>query len=168
MAIESFPNLVRREFAYLVDNFGFSVQEKLYGSEPFDDGIIELSSSHAVVSVQLDRGDVLVLVGPASEPTVARVSINTVVEYLTHEQVKDAVALPEMPRGYEARIRYQITQYAAAIRQYCGPIFQEDFSDWLALSKLALKRMQEQYKHWTGKNLPGNDRLTAYVRAKSK
>src|SRR6266540_3109844 len=68
---DSFPSLVRREFAYLVDDFSCSVQEKLYGAEPFSDGVIEFWCDKVVISVQLDRFDVIVSIRPPSEPLVS-------------------------------------------------------------------------------------------------
>jgi hypothetical protein len=165
---DSFPSLVRREFAYLVDDFSCLIQEKLYGAEPFSDGVIDFWCDKVVVSVELDRFDVIVSIRPPSEPEIARIGLQTAVAYLTKHTVTKIIDKTAAPSEYEAGIKYQIVTYAALMREYCAPVFRETFTEWLAMMQLALREMQEDYKRLTGKSLPSNEPFTAYVKAKSQ
>jgi hypothetical protein len=150
-----------------VRDYDFSVVEELYGPEPFSDGLVEFRSEHAIVSIRLDRGDVLIRIGPIAEPEIARVSIQTAAEALSQGKVKAIIAPREMPNNFEERIDFQLAKYASALRQYCEPILRADFSDWLSLNRFALEKMQKEYRALTGQSLPDNERLTTYVRSKS-
>jgi hypothetical protein len=160
--------LVRRRFAYLVDQHGFSIREQLLGPKPFDDAVIEFSSDHTLVSTRLDRGDVLVNVGPPMEPEVARVSLVMAVAYFTGGRITSIAAPASLPGDYEQRINHRVAAHSEALRQFCQPLLTGEFRDWLALSRFALKNIQDDYQRMTGKRLPDNINLATYVRAKSK
>jgi hypothetical protein len=166
MTDKTFSALVRQEFGYLVDDFEFSVEENLYGLEPFSDGTVEFSSGKVVVEVQLDRFDVMVSIGPASEPKVARVGLQTAVAYLTRGKIATIIDKAAALHDYQASINYQVTQYPSVLRHECTPLSQPSFNEWFSLIKFRLEGMQADYKRLTGKDLPIDERLTAYVRAK--
>jgi len=52
MSVQTFVQLVRQHFNYLIDEYGFSVIEKMYSEDAFSDGIIEFWSSTTFVSIQ--------------------------------------------------------------------------------------------------------------------
>lgn len=167
MENSNFPRLVRKYFSYLENTYGFhSVNEHMYGSEPFSDGIIEFQSATTVVTVQKDRWDVFVNIRPSSEPEIAELSINIIVDFLTNEKEIYLEKYPKAPSSIETRVDYQLITYAELLKKYGVPLLRGDFSWWLDACKYFLKRMQDHYRSHTGKELPENERFTMYVKSK--
>jgi hypothetical protein len=150
----TFAELVRWHFKYLTDEYGFSVKEKLYGSEPFSDGIIEFQSSATVVVVQLDRFDLMISIGPSAESEAARLGLSRVIEFLTQGTQTFRLNFPAPPISSENSVESGLAQYAPALRQYCDAALRGDLSWWPDACKYAVKAMQDEYRSLTGLELP--------------
>ncbi len=92
MEQKSFSALVRRHFGFLIEEYGYSITENLYNTQPFGGGIIQLQSSNVIIYIMLDREDLSILIGPSTEPKIAWLSVDTIVDYLTDGKVKSIIS----------------------------------------------------------------------------
>ncbi len=165
MARKTFSSLVRQYFGYLMDDYGFSVTEDVFSSQPYSHGEIEFRSSTTVVSIGLDRFDIFVDIGPSAEPRIARLSLQRIVEFLT--QGKETFILnPDSRSSPKATIESRLARSATGLRQHCDPVLRGDFSWWLDALGYFLKHLQDQYHSMTGLAFPENDQFAMYIRSK--
>jgi len=167
---KTFSELVRRHLKYLTDEYGFSVKERLYGSEPFSDGIIEFWSSATVVVVQLDRFDLMISIGPSVESEVVRLGLPRVIEFLAQGTQTFRLNFPASPTSSEEIVESGLAQYAPVLRQHCDSVLRGDLSWWPDACKYAVKAMQDEYRSLTGLELPQEayQSLTRYIQSKAQ
>jgi hypothetical protein len=167
MAITTFSDMVRRHFRFLIDEYGFSVKEDLYGSEPMDGGRIEFRSLSTILFIELDRGGLSNRIGPIVEPEVGWSSLEMLVEFFTNG--KDTSLVDVSKRGqytYESWIEFRLIAYQFGARKYCEPFLRGDFSQWLEIQKWFLEKMEDEYHDKTGLEFPQNQRYTKYLKSK--
>lgn len=167
---KTFSELVRRHFKYLIDEYGFAVKERIYGSEPFSDGLIEFWSDRTVVVIQLDRFDLMISLGPATAPESVRLGLERVIGFLVHDTQTFHLSLPASPISRQEIIEVGLTQYAPALRRYCDSILRGDLSWWPAACQYTVKALQTEYRTLTGLELPPKayHALAQYARESAK
>ena len=117
-----FSQLVRKDFRYMTEEYGFTVGESLQGPEPFaalGHGKIEFRSQSTIIIIRLDRGEVTTQIGPILEPEIGWLSIIVLVEFLTKGQ--DTTLLDISKRAqydWEGWVAYRVDKYAIALRKY--------------------------------------------------
>ena len=151
---QTFSESVKWHFKYLIDEYGFAVKERLYGSGPFSDGLIEFWSDTTVVVIQLDRFDLMISLGPATEPESVRLGLERVIGFLMHDTPTLRLSLPTAPVSRQEIIEVGLTQYAPALRRYCDSILRGDLSWWPAACQYTMKALQTEYRALTGLELP--------------
>ncbi len=62
----SFIERVRTSFQYLIDDYGFSVKDERYDPQSFGNSLVEFRSKETAIRLVLDRGQVLIDLGPTS------------------------------------------------------------------------------------------------------
>jgi hypothetical protein len=154
MVNNTFSQMIRKHFEYLINEYHFSIREEYYGSEPFGDALIEFWSSTTIVSIRLDRLDIIVLIGPFGEEEAARLSLEVIIDFLTHGEIKLLNTSVNSRESFESRIEFLLKRYAYLLRQYCDPILRGDFSIWLDALRYFITIMQNNYRSLTGLDLP--------------
>lgn len=163
----SFPEIVRKYFGFLEYIYGFSVvKEKMYEDQPFGDGIVEFRSSRSTIYVRLDRGDVLIDILPSSEPEIAKLSLDVIVDFLTNGKETNLVQFLESSNRIEPRVEDQLKLYSDFFLKYVAPLLQGDFSWWINACKYFQEKMRTTYRSWTGEELPENEPFDAYIKSK--
>ena len=165
MTKSSFPNLVNKHFGYLIDNYHFVERKKLYRSEPFSDGVIEFRSAQTVISVRKNRDEIMIRVGPVSDPDISRLSIGDIASFINQSKRLSPFEDIDLPTASEARVEKQITIYANLLKQYCEPMLRGDFSWWMDAFKYFAQNVKEEYRSATGLDLPIKD-FDEYIRSK--
>ena len=82
MQSELFSSLTKHYFGYLVDEYKFQIIRE-YDALNFYDGSTEFKSLMTIVVVSLEKGRTFLLIGPVSEPEIARLSLESIIDYLT-------------------------------------------------------------------------------------
>lgn len=166
---KTFPTLTRECFRFLTDDYSFTVKEKLYGTQPYSGGEIEFRSPSTALVVSLDRDGMSARLGPSSEPEIGWLSVESIVERYSHGMDNSLLNLPDRSAyTMEDWVQLRIGRYASAVRKYCVPFLEGDFSEWLELQRWLLKKMQDQYRALSGRDLPENEKFSVYIRSKGR
>lgn len=133
MADATLFDLVKSHFGYLITEYGHTVQDAPYGSEPFSDRQVIFSSPVTTIIVVIDRTQVIaVMIRPTSEPDEATLSLKRIIEFLV--ETKRAKS-PQIKLGngltIEERVTEELKYNAWCLRTYCEENLRGDFSWWL-------------------------------------
>jgi hypothetical protein len=138
--MDSFADLVKKHFQFLIDDYGFSL-----GSE--DHFLVQYRTSECRVHIGLDRCQVLVELRPerASICQDAWVGLGEVVLYKDPSvRFRNAPHPTEYNRDPVAYLNKQLPRLARWLRQYCEEMLRGDFSRRETLEKLRA----EKYQRW--------------------
>jgi hypothetical protein len=149
-----FVVMVRRYFSFLIREYGYSTREEIYSHESLGDALVEFWSPATLVSIRLDRFDIILLMGPFGEEKVARLSPEILIDFLTAGKNKLLEGHVESGGNLESKLEFELIRYAKVLREYCDPILRGDFSMWLDALKFFIRKMQKDYHSWSGLDLP--------------
>jgi hypothetical protein len=149
----SFSLLVRKKLDYLISQYKYSFREELHSTEPFGDCLIEFWSSKTIVSIRLDRMDIVLLLGPLGEVESARLSLEVLVDFMTSRKKQFTAANFDFHGSFEERIEFHLERYASILREYCDPFLRGDFSLWIDALKYYVNYMRNYYCKLTGSEL---------------
>ena len=154
---KSFLSCIRENFGFLEANHGYHMTVKLYSSGLWPDGSIEYSSILTILNIGKDRSSFWVWIRPTGEPSIATLSLQSIVSFLTGKLPKDFPKGPVAPSQYE----HVVEIYADALRRHCMPFIRGDYSGW----KDILKFEMDQSKMRLGRGLPHDyfDDLERYI-----
>jgi hypothetical protein len=148
-----FTDQVKKYFHYLTEDYGFSiVAEEKSNRQAFGNSLIEFRSSTASVIVTLDRGQVLIDMGPYPEVPGYQFSLVTVIEFLASGLNEPVYIFPEQWDNYYDMIDWQVMRLAGLLRQYCTPVLKGEFSKWKEMDEIRTKTALDDYKRLTGKD----------------
>lgn len=161
-----FAELVKQQFRFLIEQYGFSVVDEDKNPRIFGGRLVQFRSETTVVIVTDDQGSVTVDVGPVSEPRIAQYDLINIVSFLAPaEKMSSQINPPELARQPEKRIRYQVEKFASLLKQYCDPFLRGDFSRWIDVGRFIVECSRANYKAITGREL-SEGALERYVNAK--
>lgn len=166
----SFSLLVRKHFDYLISEYKYSFREILSSTKPFGDSLVEFSSSKTIVSIRLDRMDIILLLGPLGEVETARLSLEVLVDFLTSGKEQFTLLGFDFEGSFEERIEFSLIRYASKLREYCDPFLRGDFSLWLDVLKYYIIHMRKYYRKLTGSELlpEAYEHIEEYIRLKER
>ena len=147
-----FAEQVKKHFHYLIDEYGFSVVDERYDAEAFGDSLVQFQSSTVDLSIILDRGQVLIDIGPHPESPDYRFGLVSVIEFLAPEADEPAYIFPETWDNYYDMIDWQVTRLARVLQQYCAPVLRGEFSQWKEMAERRRKEARDTYRALTGKD----------------
>ena len=145
---------VRRQFDYLVKDYGFSVKQEFYAPEAFGNAVVELRSSEVGVRVLLDRGQVLVDIGPLSLPPESWFGLPSIVQFIASQAIDSEYIFPESWEDYDVMVSHQIERVANILRKYGTPVVAGSFKGWEEIGKRRGEEGEAEYRMLTGKRPP--------------
>lgn len=114
-----FPNAVNSYFSFLYD-LGFSVKEKIeVDPQSMGNGYFIFMSSLTGIEIVLDRGQVLIRIGKASQETK---------EWIEWSIVLSAYSPAEQAYDFELDIDTQAKRLSELLKKYCMELLKGDFS----------------------------------------
>ncbi len=161
-----FPAQVKKYFHYLIDEFHYSVIEKLSEGNP-DYGVMEFRSSLTIIRVtrQEDRPTdiVHVVIRPSEAPDDVGMSLRNILDSLGIR-----VDLPDdhVPPQYFEDV---LKKYAQEMREHCLEFINGDFSRWSLILQHYLREVEDWYKSILGEELPTKGRyqvIENFIRVK--
>jgi len=155
MRQENFFDLVKQNFEYLLKEYGYSITTSNLSSDILDYGIVEYRTNKAIISIQLDRNDVIIILGPINEPEIVWLSIENVVNYLNFINNESFIDLcNDFDNNTEFRMKTRISKCAKVLKDSCQNFLIGDFSQWPEICKFTLKNIKDIYFAKTGEPLP--------------
>jgi hypothetical protein len=148
----TFTENVKKHFQYLIDDYGFSVVDEQLNSEAFGNSLIRFESSSTDIMIVLDRGQVIIDIGPYPATPNYQFSMASMMEFLTPEAEEPAYVFPETWENYDEMIEWQVRRLARVLRQYCSPVLLGRFSEWEELDQRIRKEAREAYRTLKGKD----------------
>ena len=145
-----FTEKVKEHFRYLIDDYGFSIVNESYTTDS-GNGLVEFRSRSVHIRIVLDRGQVLIDIGPSPEVLDYWFDLSSVIEFLSPEAHEPAYIFPEKWDNYYEMIDWQVARLARVLRQYCVSVLTREFPDWRELLERNQKEAEEVYKTLTGK-----------------
>jgi hypothetical protein len=123
----AFTKEVRKEFAFLFDDYDFQIDKE--SSEPARMGNagVVLVSSNVLMSIVKDRGQVLINIGEVSKPREEWFEFADVIRFFSADENLDVYQFRTNPYDVPP-IDRQLSRLAWLAREYCSPIFRGDFS----------------------------------------
>lgn len=150
MNTSSFLLSAQKNFGFLIDDFGYSIQDKRYDpNNPWSDGVIEFISPRTTIRVQKDRGAFIVFVKPTGEPEVSRMSLPWILEALSVMSSDDFPG-EASPAEYDNVLNFN----ARLLKMHCMSMILGNFSRWLNVLKYFVDQSKSGYLSRTGKQLP--------------
>ncbi len=120
-----FSTLVKEHFKYLFE-LGFRVTSERYDPEFFGNAQIVFESAEVGIDIVVDRGQVLISLGPISNRRWDWFEFASVVRRLAPNV--DLVYLREARPNEKIDLEEQVKWLANLMHQYCGLVLQGDFS----------------------------------------
>jgi hypothetical protein len=145
---------VKTGFQYLISDYGFSVTDERYDPQSFGNSLVEFRSKETAIRLVLDRGQVLVDLGPISWDPNSWCSLSSMMEVLAPEGGEPAYVFPETWESYSGMVDWQINRLARLLRQYCSLVLTGQFSGWKELARRRTKEAEDGYRALTGKDFP--------------
>ncbi len=118
MEHDIFAELAKKYFQYLIADYGFSVVHESYYPQAFGDSLVQFQSNTTVVLLTRDKGQVLIDLGPSSEPRIAWHSLSNIIDFLAPGIGKSVFAFPDYPGEPEKSMQVQLSRLAPILRQY--------------------------------------------------
>ncbi|MBI3128212.1 MAG: hypothetical protein HYZ11_11455 [Candidatus Tectomicrobia bacterium] len=129
MRSNPFSESVKRNFRYLMDEYGFRVTSEGYSPRTMGNSALVLESARVGVEIVLDRGRVIIALGPRAQPKGTWYEFTEAVRHFAPEIGEDYFRPHDDP-DQRARVEAQVARLAGLMRCYCGPMLRGDFSMW--------------------------------------
>ncbi len=148
----SFIELVKKHFGYLVEKYGFAVVAERYDPEIFGNGLVRFQSPSVIITVVLDRGQVLTDVQPYPEILGREFGLGTIIEFLAPEVSEPVYVFPDEWDDYWAMIEWQTARVACMLSRHCVSLLAGRFSEWEELNNIRKVQALNKYRALTGTN----------------
>ncbi len=143
----AFSSRVIQNFGFLTSDYGFTVRQKRR-NDPLaylDDAEVIYENGFVRLEFALQMDDLRVVITPAGEPDVALMPLRTVLEYLTGQKQPHVSASHENTHQFEAWIDERLGWYQEILLQHCVPLITGEFTDWLPIYHIQLKKQEKRY-----------------------
>ncbi len=147
-----FNEQVKRQFRYLIEDYGFSVVDERYDPEAFGNSLVDFQSDSIVMRVLLDRGQVMIDFRPRAGPSKSWYGLDSVVEFLAPEADGPAYIFPETWDNYQDMINWQVDRLASVVQRYCARVLRGEFSGWEEIAETRSRKATSEYQALTGKS----------------
>lgn len=151
MTERMFNEQVKRQFRYLIEDYGFSVVGERYDPEAFGNSLVDFRSGSIIMRMLLDRGQVMVDFRPCVGPSDSWYDLGSVIEFLAPEADEPAYIFPETWDNYQDMVNWQVDRLAGIVRRYCIRILRGEFSEWEEIAEARKRKAMDEYKALTGK-----------------
>jgi len=152
MTESMFNEQVKKQFWYLIEDYGFSVVDERYNPEAFGNSLVDFQSNSIVMRVLLDRGEVTVDFRPRTGPSNSWYDLGSVVEFLAPEADEPIYIFPETWGNYQDMINWQVDRLAKVVQQYCARVLRGEFSGWEEIAETRNRKATSEYWALTGKS----------------
>jgi hypothetical protein len=123
MSQKGFSEQVRKHFRYLIDDYGFSIVDEQHRPAFGGWSLVVFQSCNTLIRVELDRGRVLVDLGPRPEVPIYSFSLSTVIEFLAPGAEEPAYVFPEKWGDY-SKVDWQVRRLARVLLQFRRKVLQ--------------------------------------------
>jgi hypothetical protein len=140
-------DLILQYFGYLITEYDFSVEEKVFDPGMMGNAFVKLKSSLVGIEIVIDRDQVLITLGDPMEPREKWIEYSAVLQYFAPSEVaySDPAQLfnekrannPSNKETWEDVVETQLRRIASMFRQYCETILN---------GKLGMKNVIEEIK----------------------
>jgi len=141
MASNLFSELVKQHFAYLKDNYGFSVTHESFYPEAMGNAEVWFKSTLTGIRVVLDRGQALISIGSLSQPEREWFELYDVVQFFS-----PGLSVYEFPKDfsdYKVALESQVSRLARIMLQHCEPLLKGDFSMQKEIKEIEKRRVDK-------------------------
>lgn len=148
-----FIDVTKTAFAFLLDH-GLQVAAEETQPTVFGNGFVEFRSADVGVLVTLERGQVLVNIGPVNAPSSGWFGLPTLLAFYAPELAAPAYRFPEAWAEYDEMVAQQVTRVADLVGRYCLGVLSASAEVWNDLEYLRTRSAERKYRALTGKPLP--------------
>jgi len=149
MKSKLFSDLVKEYFDFLVETYGFSIKHEEYRSEVMGNASVIFESLHIGINIVLDRGQVLINIGPSSLPRQDWFEFSDVVHFFAPE-LEPLYNFPRNFADYENELENQMSRFNQIMCKYCEPLLLGDFSMQEKIRQIGDKRVAEMKTQFNG------------------
>ncbi len=148
MEKNAFFEAVEKEFAFLLDEYGFHIYQETYFPEKMGNASVLFTSDHTVISIILDRSQVLSKIGKRSKPSNEWFEITDIVRFFSSDEDMDVYQFSKKNPYDVPSVENQVLRLAKLIRRYCEPVLRGDFSKEEEIKKIEIKRVSAMKNHF--------------------
>lgn len=147
MEINLFTELVKKHFDFLLKQYGFSIVHEDYYPDIMGNSWIVFTSHGTGISIVLDKGQVLMNVGPSSLSREKWYEFSDIISFFAPDQ-KPVYVFPDGFSEYKDALENQVSRLARLMEEYCRPILQGDFSMQNQIKEIENKRVSKMLEHF--------------------
>jgi len=140
-------DLILQYFGYLITEFNFSVEKKVFDPGTMGNAFVIFISSQVGIEIVIDRDQLLMTMGDPMEPREKRIEYSAVLQYFAPSEVaySDPAQLFNEKRAnhlsnketWDEVVETRLHRVAFMLRRYCEPILN---------GKLGIKKVIEEIK----------------------
>ncbi|MGA7193220.1 MAG: hypothetical protein WBW94_06280 [Anaerolineales bacterium] len=152
--------LITLYFNYLITDFGFHVQKRLFDYSVMGNAFVVFESSSVGIEIVIDRDAVSISIGDRSDEKQEWVEFAFVLKHYA-STLERVYVIPEKTSDntWEDVIKYQLDRLAKILREYCEPLLKGDLSAMESIKKTQreeVAKMKAQWSKAAGHNKQGN------------
>ena len=144
-----FFEAVEREFDFLLTEYDYHIFQETYVSEQMGNASVVFISNLTIISIVLDRGQVLMEIGERSKPSKDRFEITDVLRYFSSDEKMDVYQFSKKNPYDVPPVENQVLKLALLIRRYCDQILRGDFTMEEQINKLKKGRISKLVENLT-------------------
>lgn len=127
MELPPFAALVKKHFHFLLADFGFTLAHESYAPETMGNAEVVFASTTVGISIVCDRNQVLIALGPLTQPRREWYEFAVVVRAFAPE-VEVVYAFAAYGAEPQPPLEAQVLRLAHLLCQHCEPALRGDFS----------------------------------------
>ena len=113
-----------QSFRYLIDEYGFHVDEKEFSPQMMGNAYVLFKSSKIGIEVVIDRNQVLISVGEQSEPRDKWFEFGDVLKYFAPSEVEYVFYERTDDMTWDEAVKAQLSRTSILLNRTCAPIIE--------------------------------------------
>lgn len=152
--------LITLYFNYLITDFGFHVQKRLFDYSAMGNAIVEFRSSSIGIEIVTDRNAVSISVGDQLDEKREWVEFAFVLKHYA-PALEHVYVYPEYTPGntWDDIVLPQLDRLAKILRDYCEPLLKGDLSAMEKIKKIEREEVAKMEAEWS--NAAGRNRKSS-------
>jgi hypothetical protein len=143
-------DLIIQYFGYLINEFGFRVEQKVFDPQTMGNAFVVFESSEIGIEIVIDRNQVLIKLGDKMEPREKWFEFSDVLKYFSPSEEAYIFYEKTEDHTWDEAIEAQLKRLAIIVLQYCEPILRgrlEMKKELKAIEEKRVAKMLKRFKH---------------------